>query len=294
MLSIVIITCNRKDSLEKTILSCIDHVSIEWELIVVDNGSTDGTRTMVEDMQKEIGFALQYYYSNTNLGVAGARNLGYDLAKGEILYFIDDDAIVNTSGTCLDEGYYYLQKNNKVQVLSTQIWDELWNGILPEITYHGEEMNDGVKLRSFIGASHFMKKSSFMPSPLYPQNLFYGGEELYLSYYIYKYGGCVEYFECVSVEHHPSKKTRMSHYDLYKNRVLNSFIVKEYFYPEPYLILSRMTYWYRILKLAGFSFGRLNEVKKLHGSRYDFRYTETMTISEMKMLISLFGYRYLI
>ena len=111
MLSIVIITCNRKDSLEKTILSCIDHVSIEWELIVVDNGSTDGTRTMVEDMQKEIGFALQYYYSNTNLGVAGARNLGYDLAKGEILYFIDDDAIVNTSGTCLDEGYYYLQKN---------------------------------------------------------------------------------------------------------------------------------------------------------------------------------------
>ena len=110
MLSIVIITCNRKDSLEKTILSCIDHVSVEWELIVVDNGSADGTRTMVEDMQKKIGFALQYHYSNINLGVAGARNLGYDLAKGEILYFIDDDAVVNKEGTCLDEGYYYLKK----------------------------------------------------------------------------------------------------------------------------------------------------------------------------------------
>mgnify|MGYP000019632157 CR=1 FL=1 len=294
MLSVVIITCNRIETLKKTIISCCEHVHMKWELVVVDNGSDDGTEVQVKKICQDKKIDLQYYYSEVNLGVAGARNIGYKIAKGKVLYFIDDDAIIDMQGYCLDEAYNYLINKDDVQILSTKIWDELWNGILPEITPKKCEMTNGVELRSFIGCSHFIKKNEFMPDVLYPDNLFYGGEEAYLSYYIYQHGGRVEYFEGVSVEHHPSKKTRASKFDIYKNRVLNWYIVKEYYYPQPYITVSTMVYWGRILKLTKGNIKKLIEVHELHKKRYDEKYRNLFSCKQMRKLNQKFGFRYLV
>lgn len=294
MLSIVIITCNRVESLMKTIESCLNKTQREWELVVVDNGSSDGTPEIVNSFCKEKEINLNFYQSSENLGVAGARNIGYKLAKGDVLYFIDDDAVITSEDKCLDKAYDYLMSKNNVQVLSTKIWDELWNGILPEITENNATMKTGVKLRSFIGCSHFIKKDSTLPETIYPDNLFYGGEEAYLSLAIYKNGKTVEYYEGVYVEHHPSKKTRMSKYDLYRNRVLNWFVVKEYYYPQPILWLSKIVYWLRIAKLAEFNLNRLKEVRKVHKERYDSKYCNKYALGEFNRIVKLFGIRYLI
>lgn len=294
MLSIVIITCNRIDSLMKTIESCLNKTAREWELVIVDNGSSDGTPETVKSFCKEKKINLNFYQSPQNLGVAGARNIGYKLAKGEVLYFIDDDAVIKSEDNCLDKAYDYLMSKNNVQVLSTKIWDELWNGILPEITENNVAMTTGVKLRNFIGCSHFIKKDSVLPETIYPDNLFYGGEEAYLSLFIYKSGRFVEYYEEVYVKHYPSKNTRMSKYDLYRNRVLNWFIVKEYYYPQPILCISKMVYWLRILMLAEFNLKRLKEVRKLHKERYHSKYCNRYELSDFIKIIKLFGIRYLI
>lgn len=294
MLSVVIITCNRKDTLEKSILSCKDHVGMPWELVVVDNGSTDGTRASVEAICEKHGISLQYHYSESNLGVAGARNIGYKLAKGEVLYFLDDDAIVNPEKGNLKEGYTYLMNNESVQILSTEIWDELWNGLLPEITAYKQKMTAGVELRSFIGCSHFIKKDGFLPETIYPHNLFYGGEEAYLSYSVYQMGRKVEYFDAIAVKHYPSKKTRGSKFDIYKNRVLNWHIVKRYFYPQPYLSLSTLAYWVRVLKLTKLDHTKIKEIKKLHISRYDPQYNRHFTRVQMREMNRKFGFRNLV
>ena len=60
MLSIVIITCNRIDSLMKTIESCLNKTAREWELIIVDNGSSDGTPETVKKYCKEKGINLKF------------------------------------------------------------------------------------------------------------------------------------------------------------------------------------------------------------------------------------------
>lgn len=294
MLSVVIITCNRSDTLKETILSCNAHVEMPWELVIVDNGSTDGTEQLVKDLCSQQNINLQFYYSEMNLGVAGARNIGYQMAHGKVLYFIDDDAVIDKQGPCLDKAYMYLMKKKEVQILSTQIWDELWNGILPEITADHQKMQEGVELRSFIGCSHFIRKDDFLPDTLYPSNLFYGGEEAYLSYYVYQHGRSIEYFDEVSVEHHPSKKTRASKFDIYKNRVLNWYIVKQYYYPQPYLMISTMVYWLRILKLTRGNIKRIQEIRKLHRSRYDSRYRHTYSCKQMRDLNRKFGFRYLV
>lgn len=294
MLSVVIITCNRVETVTKAIISCKEHCSIEWELIVVDNGSSDGTGAVVEELCRQEKIDLKYHYSVTNLGVAGARNIGYEMATGDILYFIDDDAFIISEGFCLDDAYTYLKTHSDVQVLSTRIWDELLDGIMPEITEYGLPMEDGIQLRCFIGCSHFIKKDKVLASPIYPGNLFYGGEEIYLSYKVFKYGKKVEYYDKVFVEHHPSKNTRTSKYELYRNRILNWYIVKRYCYPQPYLLASKIIYLYRITKLTRGNPSRLKDVQALEEKRYDKRYVCKLTGSEMKSMVKKFGWRNLV
>lgn len=294
MLSVVIITCNRIGTVANSIISCKEHCGMPWELVVVDNGSTDGTREKIEELCSDQKISLQYYYSDVNLGVAGARNIGYDIAKGDVLYFIDDDAFIISEGNCLDEAYEYIKENKNVQVLSTKIWDELWNGILPEITAHGLPMKNGVQLRSFIGCSHMIRKDEVLQSPIYPENLFYGGEEIYLSYKIYKVGKSIEYYDGIFVEHHPSKNTRASKYEIYRNRVLNWYIVKKYYYPQPYLLMSTAVFAYRIIKLAKGSPKKLMDVLKLQKERYDMKYSQKFSVLEMKKINEVFGWRYLV
>lgn len=294
MLSVIIITCNRVATVTKTILSCKEHCTMQWELVIVDNGSTDGTQKEIRALCDKEKIQLQYYYSEINLGVAGARNIGFEKAKGDILYFIDDDAFIVSEGSCLDKAYKYIKEHDDVQAVSTKIWDELWGGILPEITAYGLPMEDGVQLRSFIGCSHFLKKDINLTNPLYPGNLFYGGEEIFLSYRIFKLGKKVEYYEDVCVEHHPSKNTRTSKYEIYRNRILNWYIVKRYFYPQPYLQISYLAFLYRILKLTKGSPTKLIEVRQLEKRRYDEQNVLKFSNPEMRSIIEVFGWRYLI
>ena len=278
----------------KTITSCIDHVSMRWELIVVDNGSIDGSKDAVVNLCTNNNVDLHYLVMNHNLGVAGARNVGYQQASGEIVYFIDDDAYITSNGYCLDKIYKYMMEKPSLMITSNKIYDTLMGGILPEICEKNKKMENGTNLRSFIGASHFIKKSAMLPNNLYPDNLFYGGEEYYLSFIVHSLEKRIEYCDYVSVYHEPSKKTRDSHYGIYRNRILNSFIVKKYLYPQPYLTLTTLCYWFRALKFTHCSPRKLHEMHQLYQQRYDKKYKKTISFSKMKEIVNEFGYRYLL
>lgn len=294
MLSVVIITCNRSTTLIKTIISCKNHISIPWELVIVDNGSSDGTRKNVENLCEQEKITLQYKFSDTNLGVAGARNVGYEMAKGDILYFIDDDAYVESDHNCIDIAYSYLKSKKDVQILSTKIYDTLWKGILPEITEDKLPMKSGVNLRCFIGCSHFIKKNQAIQTPVYPDNLFYGAEEIYLSYLIHSKGLRIEYYEDVFVQHNPSKNTRTSEYETNRNKILNWYIVKRYIYPFPYNILSFFVFIIRILKLTKFNVKKIKAVYTLYDARYSSNYVRKISYSSIKNMVSKFTIRYMV
>lgn len=92
--SIVIPTYNRADELRETIRS-IGKLTVagDWELLVVDNRSTDHTRAVVEE--EAIGFPapLRYFYEPEQ-GRYAALNTGIRAAQGEIVATTDDDARV--------------------------------------------------------------------------------------------------------------------------------------------------------------------------------------------------------
>lgn len=92
--SIIIPTYNRADELRETIRS-IAKLSVDgdWELLVVDNNSTDHTRSVVEAEQRDFPAALHYIFEREQ-GRYAALNTGIRAAKGKIIATTDDDARV--------------------------------------------------------------------------------------------------------------------------------------------------------------------------------------------------------
>ncbi len=92
-LSIIIPTYNRKDSLA----ICLDRLSRQdvppsvYEVIVVDDGSTDGTGQVVKNFPASFGLK---YIQQTNSGPGSARNRGVHQADNDIIVFIGDDILV--------------------------------------------------------------------------------------------------------------------------------------------------------------------------------------------------------
>ena len=100
--SVIIPTLNRFDSLYRAITSASNQTlpSDCYEIIVVDNGSTDETQELIEhlkkDGQKPIHKPIHYVFE-PNLGLHNARHAGARVAKGDILVFTDDDATFDPS-----------------------------------------------------------------------------------------------------------------------------------------------------------------------------------------------------
>jgi glycosyltransferase involved in cell wall biosynthesis len=67
---------------------------VTWEIIVVDNNSTDDTRAVIEEFMHDAALPLRYRFE-TQQGAAYTRNNGVLAARGKVLVFIDDDEIVD-------------------------------------------------------------------------------------------------------------------------------------------------------------------------------------------------------
>jgi glycosyltransferase involved in cell wall biosynthesis len=97
MISVILCTYDRASTLRDTLASLQGmHVPplVEWELLVVDNNSSDDTEDVVTAFQQKTTFNVRYVFEETQ-GHSRARNRGIQEAKGEILAFTDDDVTVD-------------------------------------------------------------------------------------------------------------------------------------------------------------------------------------------------------
>lgn len=94
LISVVICTHNRDQYLGKAIQSLLDQQmpKDQYEIVVVDNRSTDTTKAVVE--QFAAGNPIRYIYE-PNLGLSYARNTGWRNAEGKYVAYLDDDAIAH-------------------------------------------------------------------------------------------------------------------------------------------------------------------------------------------------------
>ena len=88
-LSVIIPIYNVKDYLEKCIESVLNQDYKNFELILVDDGSTDGSEQICDKYSRNNPNALVFHQKNS--GVCAARNLGIENATGDYLCFVDSD-----------------------------------------------------------------------------------------------------------------------------------------------------------------------------------------------------------
>src|SRR5271169_5851600 len=95
-ISVVLGTYNRGDNLRLTLETFLSLVfqDLNWELLVVDNNSTDSTREVVENFARTAAFPVRYIFEKIQ-GRSAALNAGIAEAKGEIIVFTDDDVLLH-------------------------------------------------------------------------------------------------------------------------------------------------------------------------------------------------------
>jgi len=110
LFSIIIPTYNRADFIVKTIQSVLNQTYNNFEVIVVDDGSTDNTSAVV----KAIKDKRIKYYQKDNAERAAARNYGIKKAKGDYITFLDSDDILYQK--YLEEANLFIKKNKSVDI----------------------------------------------------------------------------------------------------------------------------------------------------------------------------------
>ncbi len=91
-ISAIICTHNRDRYLGKAIDSLLVQTCDDYEILIIDNASTDGTRAIAESYLSNP--RVRYHYEAT-IGLSVARNTGANLAIAPILAYLDDDAIAS-------------------------------------------------------------------------------------------------------------------------------------------------------------------------------------------------------
>ena len=117
--SVVIVSFNSRDDLRSCLRSILNHTQgVEYEVIVVDNASGDGSPEMVEAEFPQVTLLRRA----DNAGFATANNEGIRAARGEVILLLNPDA--EFTGNVLPPMYHYLRANPTVGVLGPKLLDE--------------------------------------------------------------------------------------------------------------------------------------------------------------------------
>lgn len=97
MISVIICTYNREKYIYNVLRSVAenDYPRSEYEIVLVNNNSTDGTRSECERFAKEYSEVSFHYVEEHEQGLSYARNAGIRASQGDVLVYVDDDATVN-------------------------------------------------------------------------------------------------------------------------------------------------------------------------------------------------------
>jgi len=118
--SVIIPTFNRSNLLQIAIQSVIEQTFPDWELIIVDDASTDDTKEIV---QKYADFRIKYHYQNKQER-STARNNGISFSTGKYICFLDDDDYFLPNHLQVFHEYNLIN-NFKAEILRTGYFKEV-------------------------------------------------------------------------------------------------------------------------------------------------------------------------
>ncbi len=164
--TIIIPSFNRVHVIDRAIQSILNQTYPDWELIIVDDGSTDNTKEILTPILADK--RIKYIYQD-NAGVCAARNNGALKATGEHLVFLDsDDSVLET---WLEDFYTLKEYKHDIIFCNMKI-------IKPDKTIKLvsclDPYNDGNSKGISIPGTWSIRKDIFIASGMYDEKIKYG------------------------------------------------------------------------------------------------------------------------
>ncbi len=205
--SIIIVSYNTKEILKDCISSIIKFtLGVNYEIIVVDNASSDGTSEMVEALFPDV----KLLKNKTNLGFGSANNLGVKIANGEYIFLLNSDTqLLNNSILFFCDFMKSFSELHNIGIVGTELLDSnfepthssdnfpvIWDIVSrafnivkfknSEIIYNSKK--DFWDVEYITGANLFMKRDLYNEHGGFDQDFFMYYEETDLQYRISKRG----------------------------------------------------------------------------------------------------------
>lgn len=161
--SVIVPTYNRADLISKTIESILNQTYKNFELIIVDDGSTDNTEEVIRKFKDS---RIKYTKTDHSGGIpARPRNIGIKKAKGEYIAFLDSDDMWLPEK--LEKQIKVFQASNEIAMLYTRFrtieGEIISNRIFPENgMYKSENIFKSIYLRNLIACSSVMVKRNVL------------------------------------------------------------------------------------------------------------------------------------
>lgn len=171
-ISVVIVTYNRADLLPKAVASVLAQSFKDFELLIIDDGSVDGTEAYVRSLSFR-DERVKYFKNEFNLGISKSRNRGVALARGEYIAMLDsDDYWLDKNKLKVQAAY--LDEHPEAGLIGTAIRCEDKNGrILKEDIFAAADEDIRARLllkNQFAQSSVLFRKKAFVKAGGYDES----------------------------------------------------------------------------------------------------------------------------
>lgn len=218
MISVVIPSYNRRDSMLALLQDVSEQQEADFEIIVVDDQSTDDS---VEVIRKAFP-RVRLFVNDENGGPAVSRNRGIKEANGEIIVGFDSDVTV-PDPFCLKKVESAFAQLDNIVGLAFRLLQP--DGKTDDYArwWHPLPVNEHSQSRFltdyFSGTGYAFNTDVVKAAGMYPEILYMHYEEVELAYRILNNGGQIAYEPSISVIHHENQVSRRTEIkEFYKNR----------------------------------------------------------------------------
>lgn len=169
-LTVAVPIYNVEENIERAIKSC-SHINLdksEYEILVVDNCSTDNSMKMVEKLKEEIFENIVIYKNKDNIGRVRNWNRCLELARGKYLIFLFGSDEINNN-VDIKQYLYELDKESEISLYKHEVIFDNKNEIEDEIL--SNKLGQKVVLSEFI-ENNFIKKCNYCCFGILQQHIY--------------------------------------------------------------------------------------------------------------------------
>jgi GT2 family glycosyltransferase len=216
-LSFIVVTHRRPQFLPRALDSIRRQTIADREIVVVVNGPDAETRKVLDSLGSE----ARVTELPNNYGVGAGRNAGIDLSRGEILFFLDDDAELGEPDIAA-KALAHFERDSNLAVVSLPAFNANTNRVEPQcIPLRYKRLpQKPTEAGYFCGCACLIRRRVFDRVGLFDKSLFYTAEELDLSYRALEAGFRILFDPSLAVIHYRAgeRKPSMPLYFQARNR----------------------------------------------------------------------------